>query len=191
MQLSKVARLSMERRARRLAKFQKVVELRDSGKSLRAISRELVGIGRGSVTKFMHAGSFPERAKTRRPRAIDRVAGPLRELWDSGIHNAKELHRRLSAAGFTGSWEMVRRCVAPWRDATVQVHTPGRNAVPRPTHLKPTRISSERLSWLLLHSDITREPGEQDLIDRFPSNCEPVRTATELTLQFKQILPQR
>jgi len=188
--LSKATRLSIERRDRRLAKFRKVIELQDSGKSLRAISRQL-GIGRDLVTRFLRAGSFPERAKTRRPRSIDRVAGQLRELWDSGIHNARELHRRLNAAGFTGSWEMVRRYVAPWRDAVVQSHTPGRNAMRQPVHSKPVRISSNRLAWLLVQNQIERDPDEQKLIEQLLGTCESVRTATNLVLEFKQILPKR
>jgi transposase len=188
--LSRAARLSMERRARRYAKFQKTIALKDSSKSLRAISREL-GIGRDLVTRFIRAGSFPERAKTRRPRAINQVIGQLRQLWDSGLHNAVELRRRLNAAGFTGSLNMVRRCVRPWRDAMVRSHTPGRKAILRPADSKPVRISSNRLAWLLLKSDIGREPDEQKVIDRLLEDCEPVRAATELVFQFKQILPKR
>ncbi len=188
--LSRAAKLSMERRGRRYAKFQKVIALKDSTKSLRAISRE-TGIGRDLVTRFIRAGSFPERAKTRHPRAINQVVVELRQLWDSGIHNARELHQRLSAAGFSGSLGMVRRCVKPWRDATVQSHTPGRKARVRPADSKPVRISSNRLAWLLVKTDIEREPDEQKLIDRLLEDCEPVRTATELVLEFKQILPKR
>ena len=189
-QVSKAVRLSIERRARRLARYQRVIELRDSGMSLRAIARRL-GLGRDSVTRFLRADSFPGRAKTRRRRAVETIAVELRMLWDSGIHNAAELHRRVQARGFTGSWQMVRRCVAPWRDAAVQSHTPGRNARPKPAAAKPTRISSNRLSWLLLKADIEREPSEQRLIDELLGKCEPVRTATGLALQFKQVLPQR
>jgi transposase len=186
--LSKVARLSMQRRARRLEKYQKVVALQDSGMSLRAIARQL-GIGRDSVTKFLRARSFPERAKTRRPRGINRVADELRRLWDSDIHNARELHRKLRATGFTGSYQMVCRQVAPWRDAVIQSNTPGRNARPRPVESKPLRISSNRLSWLLLQSQLEREPGEEQLIQQLLATCEPVRTACELALEFKQIMP--
>src|SRR5579871_5616110 len=82
--LSKAAQLSIDRRARRLEKYQKVVALKDSGMSLRAISREL-GIGRDLVKKFFHSGTFPERAKTRRPRRANPVAAELKRLWDSNI----------------------------------------------------------------------------------------------------------
>lgn len=186
--LSKAARLSMDRRARRLARYQKVIELQDSGMSLRAVARQL-SMGRDLVAKFLRAGSFPERAKTRRPRGINRVADELRGLWDSGIHNARELHRKLRATGFTGSYEMVHRQVAPWRDAVIQSHTPGRNARLRLVGSKPVRISSDRLSWLLLQSQLEREPGEEKLIQQLLGTCEPVRTACELALQFKQIMP--
>jgi transposase len=186
--LSKAARLSLERRERRLEKYQKVIALQDRGLSLRAIAQQL-GMGRDSVTKFLRAGSFPERARTRRPRGINPVADQLRRLWDSGIHNATELHHKLRATGFTGSYEMVRRQVAPWRDAVTQSRTPGRNPRPRPIGSKPLRISSDRLSWLLLQNELQREPGEEELIQQLLGACEPVRTACDLVLQFKQIMP--
>jgi transposase len=184
--LSKPARLSMERRARRLEKYQKVVALQDSGMSLRAISQQL-GLGRDLVTKFLRAGTFPERAKTRRPCGNNPIAGELRRLWDSNIHNARELHRRLCKTGFTGSYQMVCRQVAPWRDAEIQSHTPGRNAH-RPSQASPSRISSNRLSWLLLQGRVEQEPGEEELVQQLLSTCEPVRSAFELALEFKQVM---
>lgn len=155
--LSRAAQLSMEHRARRLGKYQKVVALKDSGMSLRAISRQL-GIGHGLVKKFLGAGAFPERATTRRPRRINPVTSELRRLWDSNIRNARELHRRLCQTGFTGSYHMVRRQVAPWRDA--QSHTPGPNPK-RPAALRPSRISSNRLSWLLLSPGSNRSRAKR------------------------------
>ena len=101
--LSKGARLSMERRAQRLEKYHKVIALQESSMSLRAIARRL-GMGRDLVTKFLRAGSFPERAKTRRPRTIDRVNDELRGLWDSGTHIATELHRRLRRSEPLRQW---------------------------------------------------------------------------------------
>ena len=132
------------------------------------------------MTRFLRAGSFPERAKTRRVKTIECVGGQLRALWDSGIHNAKELHLQLQSTGFNGSYDMVRRCVGPWRDAVIQSHTSGKNARPRPVETTPLRISSNRLSWLLLQGQLEREPGEEGLLQQLLNTCEPVRMAREL-----------
>jgi len=183
---SKAGQLSMERRARRLETYQKVVALKDSGMSLRAISRQL-GIGWRLAKKFLHADVFPERARARRPRGVNPFAGELRRLWDSNLHNARELHRRLCQAGFTGSYHMVRRQVAAWRDAGNQSNTPGANAR-RSAAARPSRISSNRLSWLLLQAQIKQEPGEEELVQQLLNSCEPVRVACELALEFKQAM---
>jgi hypothetical protein len=36
----------------------------------------------------------------------------VREIWDSGVHDAEELHRRIKEIGFTRSVDMVRRQAA-------------------------------------------------------------------------------
>ena len=177
-----------QRRARRRATRRQVVELNELGLNISAIAREL-DMDRGRVRRLLQPGRSPEPAAMRRPRTIDPYAQPLRQLWDSGVHNNRELYRRISAMGFGGSLHMVHRCVAPWRQAATQADT----TVPKPraSDARAVRISSTRLSWLLLSRKIERSPQEQKLIEALLRDCEPVRLATDLSLRFKEILPQR
>ena len=174
----------LDRRAKRRDRYQRVVELHSGGLSARAIAR-IMGIDRETVSRFLRAGSFPERAGRRLVRPIDKFLGKLRELWDGGVHNAAALYRTIGAAGFTGSAQMVRRRVATWRASPA-----GREAL-RSHEVRPTRISSTRLSWLLLKDDVERDAGEQRLIDDLRARCDEVRIATQLGREFNTIMSER
>jgi transposase len=114
--MSKAMQLSTERRARRLARYEQVIQLKSSGMSLRAISRKL-GMGRDLVTRFLRAGSFPERAKTRRPRTllIDCVLiFCVIRIRPASRKEARCGRRRLadgdSSIGGWGQWWCALRC---------------------------------------------------------------------------------
>jgi transposase len=189
--ISKAAQLAQDRRTRRHERYEQVLDLHKQGMGIRKISRQL-GMSRGTVNKFLRGGAFPERAKRHTKRSVDAYADKLRELWDSGIHNAQELHRRIKEIGFRGSAYMVRRLVASWRDPAMTQNTSGPTPKPRPaqeTNAAP--ISSNRLSWLLLRDSVKREPQEQKLIEQLSSDCQPVREAVELAREFPEILQQR
>jgi transposase len=64
-------RLSDDRRAARLTLYEKAMELRAQGRSMKRIGREL-GIDQRTASKFVSAGSFPERApRARGPTPLD------------------------------------------------------------------------------------------------------------------------
>lgn len=181
------AQLSMDRRARRLARYEQVRQLRDRGVGVRAIARQMK-LGRETVKRFVRAGSFPERAKTQRARCLDSYHQQLRQLYDSGIHSATELHRQLRSKGFTGSDYAVRRYIAAWRDPAER----GRVSGPRPTAkpAKPVRVSSNRLSWLLLKDEIERDADEHKLIDQLLTTCKEIRVGVAMAREFKPALAE-
>jgi transposase len=99
-----------------------------------------------------------------------------------------ELYRHIAAQGFRGSSYVVRRYIAPWRDPVQQSHASGRRPKSKASPASPTRISSNRLSWLLIKEDIERDAGEQKLIDQLLASCEPVRIGIDLARGFKPAL---
>jgi len=185
--LTKEAERTLARRARRLARYEEIVRLHQSGAGARAIARQMK-MGRGTVRKFLRAGVFPERAKTHRRRAVDRYVEELRRLWDSGIHKATELYERIRAQGFQGSSSGVTRYVAHWRDPRQRMHVSGPRPKPRSTKATPIRISSNRLSWLLLKPEIDHDADEKRVIEELLATCAHVRIGTNLAKQFKTAL---
>ena len=182
---------SFNRRARRVARYEQVMEHHRQGVSQREIALRLK-MSRRQVKKLLNADSFPERARTHHRRQIDRHIHSLRLQWSKGVRNAAELARHIRTLGYTGSDNMVRRCVAPWRTPTepTRWHTsiPER---PPSVPLNLQRPSSDRLSWLLIKDDLVRRDGEAQLLTELANVCEPIHVASDLARSFITAVRER
>lgn len=101
------------RRSRRAQRYEQVLELKRQKISNREIARRL-NMHRGTVRRFLNAGTFPERATRTYHSRADSITQYLRERWDEGCENAAQLTHELRQRGFDGSYDMVRRRVARW-----------------------------------------------------------------------------
>ncbi len=135
---SRAVAQSQHRRARRLERYQRVLELDGQGVSLRAIARRL-GMHRGTVRRWLHAGSFPEHARRHATNGVDPFVDDLRRRWDEGCRNAARLTEEIRAPGFRGSYLMVRRRVALWRQGG---SVSGQSSRPGPTVKRPSSRGS-------------------------------------------------
>ena len=95
------------RRARRLERYQQVIELHRQAVSQRAIAKR-VGINRETVGRYIRIGRFPERAPRKYASKTDPFTDYLRRRWEEGCHNAAQLARELDAQGF-----VIRQCRPP------------------------------------------------------------------------------
>ena len=85
---------SQHRRARRLARYERVWQLHRQGFSRAAIARE-IGIHRNTVDKFLRSARFPERqARAQRSSVLDPFKAYLLQRWQSGYRNAMQLDRK-------------------------------------------------------------------------------------------------
>jgi len=95
------------RRARRLARYEQVITLRQDGWSLTEIAA-LEDLSRPTVRKYVTAGSFPEwSARRTKLSAGTAHASYLQARWQAGCRDATVLWQELQARGFTGSLRMV------------------------------------------------------------------------------------
>jgi len=189
--LAKNQQHAIDRRAKRVARYERVLELHRQGHSHRAIVRQLK-MSRRQVMKLLNAGTFPERAKTHHTRHVDRYLDQLQLQWSEGVRNTAQLARHIRTLEYTGSYDMVRRCVASWRTSAERLRLCGAKSRTRsPAPLKLQRPSSDRLSWLMVKSDIERRTGESELLDELEQRCEPIRVAGELTRSFGEALRGR
>ncbi|GEM_PF-3375784 len=127
--------------AERKALFDLVKELQQKGLNINQIRLQLKR-HHCTVARFFRADSYPV---TTRPKG-SRLAGPftdyLRQRWEEGCHNAKQLFRELQDKGYRGSDVTIRRQTQHWRE-------------PVPILIKspPLKLPSPRsLVWLLLKS---------------------------------------
>jgi transposase len=182
--LTRSAQRSHDRRARRLERYERVIELHRQKIPLRAIARRL-GMNRSTVRRWLAAGSFPERAHRRTVRGTDHFSEPLRRLWDQGCHNAAQLTRELKEQGFRGSYHMVRRRVSAWRATGPRARMTGQE---ESTFRCP---SPRRVSWWLLKDRDELEPEEGFFVETLLGRCSELVRATELAREFGEMVRKR
>ena len=103
------------RRQRRLARYEEVVALFQSGHSQAAISKAL-GLQRKTIRRWLRGGVFPERKPPHRPPPkVNEFGAYLEQRWNEGCHNATVLAQEIRDKGDRGKRSMVARFVASWR----------------------------------------------------------------------------
>ncbi len=182
-------------RAQRQECYAAVVTLHRQGFSASHIARE-VGIGRKTVSRWLQAGSFPERAPApRRSSILDPYEPYLRARWAAGCHNARQLWRELQAQGFPGAASLVRRFVARWRPEPGRRGRPARGASPAgaiPAPPTPARMRSPRQArWLLLRPVEELRPDEQVYRRHLLDTDAELRCASGLAEAFGQLVRER
>lgn len=106
-------RLSDDRRALRLAQYEKVMALHAQGGTMKGIGRELA-IDHRTVRKFIASGAFPERA--RRARGItplDAHRDYIEERIAQGCRSPRQIWREVRQRGYTGCRATVRTMPCP------------------------------------------------------------------------------
>jgi transposase len=183
--ISRADQKKQESRERRLARYQQVQELIGQCVSQREIRRRLK-MSRESIKRFARSEQFPERATpTARPIPIGRYLAFLKQRWEEGCDNVKQLWQEIRAKGFTGSIYMVRRQVRRWRRSAGLRPVKGQQPIATPRIIRP---SARRIAWLALGH--VQEPTAQDeailkaLYQRWPELPE----TAELCRQFASLL---
>jgi len=160
-------RAEQDRRARqerRHARYDEAMALYQSGMEPATIARK-VGVTRQTVWRWLRADAFPMRPpQALRARMIVPYEPYLRERWQAGCQNARQLWREVRAQGFVGGKESVRRLVVTWRTVPARPGPPRRHvpATAQPIPPPPTRVRSPRQArWLLLRADDQLPPEPQ------------------------------
>lgn len=189
--LTKVEESKHETRERRKGRYDRVVELASQALSQSVIARE-AGVSRGTVRRYLAAGSFPEYAGGMRkhlPSMLKPYEGYLRRRWNEGCESAAQLHRELQREGFEGSAVTVRRYVHEWRPE----QGPGRAAKGSGRKASPSSPSytPRRASWLFLKDTDQLRPKEQAYLERFCELCSEGRMLQRVVHEFGRIVRQR
>ncbi len=183
------ARRKQERHAAREQHYQQVVALAQQGISAHQIARHL-RIARATVAKFLQAAAFPDLglALQSRPRRIDPYLPYLRERWNAGEHNVRQLWREIRAQGYPCSDIGVRRIVSPWREPAPQ---PGVAGIPLPAKQEVIYYSTRKTRWLLSKAEEELSERERAYVGALKQLCPPIAEAQRLLTTFHTILMQR
>lgn len=188
---------SAVRRARRESRYQEVVALHQQGMSIRAIQKQLQ-IGRGTIRRFLAAGTFPERAP-RAPftRVLADFLSYLHTRWAEGCHNGLQLWREIVAQGYRGSRALVSRYVArlrqtlPAPSAVVEASS----AAPSPSQPSPLPLkkplTTHAAAWLVLHLPEELTPAQLTTLDELQTAVADVATVYPVVQAFRRMVRER
>ncbi|QDV71892.1 Transposase [Botrimarina mediterranea] len=175
--------LSTARRELRLQRYEESRRLSREGLDNRQIGR-LLGLHAVTVRKFIEADSFPERVDPARTRLTDAFLEHLKKRWEQGCHVAQTLYSEIRSLGYVGSYDAVRRRVAPWRDAARD----RKAAVVAGSCVASNRLSADQLAWLLVQPSKDRTAEGEAVLHRLSLLGESWSKAIELARAFPEAM---
>ncbi len=187
-------------RTRRQGRYDEVQRLHAAGLSRRAIAGQL-HLHRKTVTRFLNAGVFPERAQPRpKPSLLDPYVPYLTQQLTAGHDNGLALWREIREQGYRGSRSLVSRWVAHHRSlvpparsehALFQGRGSARALANRPPAPLGTPLSARRASWLLLSRPEDLADMERRALAELGEVCQDVRVSHALAQAFAQTFRER
>jgi transposase len=158
-------------------RYQAITALHADGASIAAIARTL-GVDRHTVRRFVRAGSLEQlQAKTlQRASLLDGYTDYLHQRWTQGCTDAAALTKEITALGYRGSDQTVRRYLHPLRDG--RPTPPARPAAP---------TVREVTGWILRRPD-RLEPGEQVRLKQVLAHCPQLDAAATHLAAFAEMM---
>jgi transposase len=165
--------------ARRIAEQQpQIQQMIAQGWTISAIAREL-DLDRKTVRRYAR-NTLDELMNTgvRRHTLIDAFMSHLKKRWEEGCVNAAILYTEITAQGFRGSAQTVRRHLQHWRIAGA------------PTESRPALTPRKVTGWIMRRPDELTDDQRhqlQQILDR----SEEIAAAHQLAAGFAHLLRQR
>ncbi len=100
------ARIQGVHREERLAQYEQVIALARQGMSQDLIAR-LVGVGHSTVSRWLQAGTFPERKPREQASQLDPYRSYVQKRQSQGNGNLMSIYRELQSLGYQGSYANV------------------------------------------------------------------------------------
>jgi transposase len=181
--LSATKQAEVARRAARVARWEKVKEMREAGRSIREIARAL-GMNRRTVRHYLATPKAP-RNQVHHPRpgglkspSLQPFVGYLQDRWQAGCHNVSQLYREIVGRGYAGSRSLVAQSLQPWRPPRLSA--------------KQRRLTRRlSLRWLCLRPPERLKPDEKTALADFLARDNVLATGYDLLQQFRQVLAIR
>jgi transposase len=186
---SKRERGPLASRARRLQRYEAILELYQRGMSMHAIERQY-GISRDTVSQWVRAGSFPERApRVKQPSMLDPFRPYLEQRWAEGCRNGRILLAELHAQGFRGGHTLVATAIAELRrypprpEATLPA-TP----VVAPVVVPSSPAAPRKVRWWFVRSPSDLTIDEHRSLEEFFSRCAEAKVVYGLAQRFGRLV---
>jgi transposase len=159
-------------------RYEAVQALVAQGKGIKPIMREL-GLAKETVRRFARAASVEDllaKARGRRPSLLDDFKPYLHQRWNAGATNVLQLHAEIKAAGYQGSYAIVRAYLQPFR--AIGAAPPPLPAPPKARHVA---------SWIL-RDPATLDDDEQVKLKDVRARCPHLDALAGHVTEFAKIL---
>lgn len=110
----------------------------------------------------------------------------IAERWKQGCHSAAQIARELRDQGFEGSYYVIRRRVARWREVG-----PGTQAAVLADRGLSPQPSPRRVASLLLTNAGDLAEDELAFVEALKVGCDIFRVAADLAQQFTTMMRER
>jgi transposase len=165
--------------ARTRERHAQIHQLLAAGHTKAAVAR-ILGLSAPTVSKYANAATAGEITPAARESALDPHKPRLIALWNEGVRDARILHARITAQGYTGSDQQVRRFVRPFR------------ALPGPAPEPPPATPSARkiAGWLMTRPGNLAEDDAAALAAALAA-CPHLAELRDHIRRFAQIMQDR
>ncbi len=134
------------RRARRLKRYEEVMQLHEQGVSQAAIAA-LVGLNRDTVRRYLNASGFPEITRPGKRSHLDPYKSYLQQRWKMGERNVKRLLVELRERGYRQGETIVYDYLRTLRKPAEEGNASEKTAVGSAAQ---TALSAREAAWLFV-----------------------------------------
>jgi transposase len=178
------------RRARRKSRYDDVIALHQQGASQVAIAA-LLGMHRDTVRRYINAVGFPEIVRPGKRSKLDPYKAYLRERWNSGQHNIKQLVSELQERGYRQGETIVYDYLRSRREqpAWLEAYAATKKTQTHATSSSP--LSAREAAWLFACNPQKLRLTQVVKLDQVRRFDEGYETAYQLAQDFRVMVTKR
>lgn len=167
----------------KLKVFEIVKQLQAKGLTINQI-RLQINRHFSTVARCYQVEEFEKIKREKGSRLLKPYLKYLKQRWDEGCQNGKQLYREIKEQGYTGSDVTVRRLTYRWKTSITQ------NL--RLIKTAPPKLPSVRqMVWLLLKSEGNLTDEEKDFRQEILENSDEVRQGLGLLNKFRTMVREK
>ena len=163
--------------------FEIVKQLQEKGLTINQI-RMQISRHHTTVARCYRAEEFERIKREKGSRLLQPFIKYLRQRWDEGCQNAKQLYREIKELGYTGSDVTVRRLTYQWKPSIKNNLQFIKTALPKLPSVK-------QIVWLLLKSEDKLKNEEKDFKQKIIENSDEIRQGLTLLNKFRTMVIEK
>ncbi len=167
----------------KLKVYEIVKELQAKGLTINQI-RVQINRHFSMVSRCYRAEEFQKIKRGKGSHLLKPFIKYLKQRWDEGCQNAKQLYREIKEQGYNGSDVTVRRLTYQWKPSII-------NNIQFIKIAPPKLPSVKQMVWLLLKSEGKLADEEKELRQKIVENSEEIKQGLELLTKFRRMVREK